>query len=209
MRSARLYLLQLADALQGFLVHVGGSPLAQKRIEDEGFVTFDGLYDKRHFRRSRDRRPPHNDYADLGAIRKELARLGLDRVTVKTGGAYTLGPEDPPGSAVAVRYAPDYTSGFVFRGGGYRWIRNGRVTGVAVDAVVLVYVKARVRDRVGRLAIELKDGKGGLYLEGRYQPVRWKLATGGFVLTDARGRLVDLTPYRVWFLVVPPWAKVE
>jgi len=208
-RSARLYLLDLADALQGFLVHVGGSPLAQKRIEDEGFVTFDGLYDKRHFQRSRDRRPPHNDYADLGAIRRELVRLGLDRVTVKTGAAYTPPAEDPPGRAVTVRYAPDYTSGFIYQEGGYRWIRNGQSTAVAVDAVVLVYVKARVRDRVGRLAIELNEGQGGVYLQGRYQPVRWKLAQGGFVLTGVRGDPIDLTPYRVWFLIAPPWAKVE
>ncbi len=208
-RSARLYMLDLVDALQAFLVHVGGSPLAQKRIEEGGYVTFDGLYDRARFVRTGDRRPPHNAYADLGKARAELRRLGLDRVRVQKGAAY-LPPEDaPPGERVAVRFAPDYQSAFVYREGGYRWLRNQKPTAVRVDAVAVLYVKARVKDAVGRLALELTLGEGALYLKGRYLPVRWRLAGDGFVLEDAGGGVLDLTPYRVWFLLVPPWARVE
>ncbi len=208
-RSARLYMLDLVDALQAFLVHVGGSPLAQRRIEEGGYVTFDGLYDRARFVRTRDRRPPHNAYADLGKVRAELRRLGLDRARVQKGAAY-LPPEDaPPGERVAVRFAPDYQSAFVYREGSYRWLRNQKPAAVRVDAVAVLHVKAGVRDEAGRLALELTQGEGALYLKGRYLPVRWRLAEGGFVLEDAGGEALDLTPYRVWFVLVPPWARVE
>ncbi len=208
-RSARLAMLALADALEAFLVHVGGSPLAQKRIEEGGYVTFDGLFDRRRFVRTKDRRPPHNTYADLGRVRAELRRLGLDRFEVMKGAAF-LPPEGAaPGRLVRVRFAPDYQSAFRYQGGAYRWVRNGTPTPVRVDAVAVLFVKARVRDRVGRLDLRLSKGEGALYLMGRYLPVRWRLDAGGFALTDAESHALDLTPYRVWFVLVPPWARVE
>ena len=208
-RSARMHILRLAAALDAILVHVGGSPAAQKAIEERGYVTFDGLYDNRRFVRDPRRRPPHNDYVKIGEARKELGRLGLDRVEIKKGAAYLPPADAPAGTALRVRFAPDYVSAFVFEGEGYRWVRNGQKTPFHADAVVVLFVKARVKDRVGRLSVDLSGGDGGLYLAGRYQPVRWKLSRGGFVLKDAQGRDVDLAPYRVWFVWVPPWARLE
>jgi len=209
-RSARVYMLELTSALGAFLVHVGGSPLAQKIIDEKGFVTFDGLYDRERFSRDKARRPPHNAYADLGKVRAELKRLGLDKSVVVRGAAY-LPPEDaPPGERVAARFAPDYKSVFVYEAGRYRWYRNGAKTGVLVDAVVVLFVDARVRDEVGRLDLDLKKGgEGALYLKGKYVPLRWRLVKGGIELKDAEGNKVDLTPYKVWYLFLPPWAKLE
>ncbi len=208
-RSARVAMLDLADALGAFLVHVGGSPAALARIEREGYVTFDGLFDRARFVRVRGRRPPHNTFVDLGAVRAELRRLGLDRVEVRKGAAYRPAADTAPGRLVRVRFAPDYVSTFRFQKGVYRWWWNGRVSKVGLDAVVILYVRARVRDEEGRLDLDLSSGEGALYLGGRYQPVRYRLEKGGFALTDTRNRSVDLTPYRVWFLLVPPWARVE
>jgi len=208
-RSARLAMIDLAEALGAFLVHVGGSPQAQKRIEEDGLVTFDGLYDRERFLRDPRRRPPHNAYADLPKVRAELRRLGLDRIEVHKGAAYRPEKDAAPGRALRVRYAPDYQSAFRFENGRYRWIRNGKPSAVFVDGVAVLYVKARVRDEVGRLNIELSSGEGGLFLEGRYRPVVWRFGPGGFRFEDPKGHALDLTPYRLWIYWVPPWGRLE
>lgn len=202
-RSARVYLLQLADALGGFLVHVGGSPKAQKIMDEKAYVTFDGLYDRKHFFRDERRKPPHNAYAEAGAIRSELGRLGLDGVKRYRGAAYRPGPGARPGQRVVVKFAPDYWSEFRFEEGGYRWYRAGERTRAFVAAVVVVEVGARVVDAEGRLSLELGQGPATLYLAGKQVALRWRFGSGGFQLQDEKGKAVDLTPYRVWYILKP------
>ncbi|WP_456410945.1 DUF3048 domain-containing protein [Oceanithermus sp.] len=208
-RSARPYALRLAEAMGAVALHVGGSPEALAMIEREGLVTFDGLYDPL-FQRDPGRRPPHNTYVEGPDLRKQLHRLRLDHKRVLQGKAYRPPPGAPPGERVEVRYAPDYVSAFRYNGQGYRWYRNGRLAREAppVTAVVVLRVEARVIDDVGRLALDLGKGHGALYIEGRRVPVIWRMGEG-LQLEDEHGRPIDLTPYRTWFLWVPPWATLR
>ena len=208
-RSARPYALRLAEAMGAVALHVGGSPEALAMIEREGLVTFDGLYDPL-FQRDPDRRPPHNTYVEGPDLRQQLHRLRLDRKRVLQGKAYRPPPDAPPGERVEVRYAPDYVSAFRYDGQGYRWYRNGRLAREAppVTAVAVLRVEARVIDDVGRLALDLSKGHGALYIEGRRVPVIWRMGEG-LQLEDEHGRPIDLTPYRTWFLWVPPWATLR
>ncbi|ADR36760.1 hypothetical protein Ocepr_1303 [Oceanithermus profundus DSM 14977] len=210
-RSARPYILRLAQAMGAVLLHVGGSPEALAMIEREKMITFDGLYDPL-FRRDPQRRPPHNTYVEGGQVRQQLARLRLERKRTLSGKAYRPPEDAPDGERVEVRYAPDYVSAFRYDGQGYVWYRNGRIVrGSApfrVTAVAVLRVDARVIDDVGRLALDLSKGHGALYLDGRRVPVTWRIQ-GGLVIEDASGRALDLTPYRTWFLWVPPWATLR
>ncbi|WP_457633713.1 DUF3048 domain-containing protein, partial [Oceanithermus desulfurans] len=210
-RSARPYILRLAQAMGAVLLHVGGSPQALAMIEREKMITFDGLYDPL-FRRDPRRRPPHNTYVEGAQVRKQLARLRLERKRTLSGKAYRPPENAPDGERVEVRYAPDYVSAFRYDGQGYVWYRNGRlVRGSApfrVTAVAVLRVDARVIDDVGRLALDLAKGHGALYLDGKRVPVTWRIQ-GGLVIEDAAGRPLDLTPYRTWFLWVPPWATLR
>ncbi len=205
-RSARPYILELARSMGAVLLHVGGSPAALAMIEKEGLTTFDGLYDPL-FKRESSRRPPHNTFVNGPEVRKQLSRLRLERARVLSGKAYRPAADSEPGERVEVRYAPDYASAFRYDGKGYSWYRNGILTGVRVTAVVVLRVDAKVIDDVGRLRLSLTRGKGELYLEGKRVPIEWSF-DGALTLTDAAGNPVDLTPYRTWFLWVPPWAKV-
>jgi len=210
-RSARPYILRLARAMGAVLLHVGGSPEALAMIERDKQITFDGLYDPL-FRRDPRRRPPHNTYVEGPRVRRQLARLRLERKRTLSGKAYRPPEDAPDGERVEVRYAPDYASAFRYDGQGYVWYRNGRIVrGSApfrVTAVAVLRVDARVTDDVGRLALDLSKGHGALYIEGRRVPITWRIQEG-LVLEDASGRPLDLTPYRTWFLWVPPWAKLR
>ncbi|WP_457631162.1 DUF3048 domain-containing protein [Oceanithermus sp.] len=205
-RSARPYILKLAGSMGAVLLHVGGSPAALAMIEKQGLTTFDGLYDPL-FKREPARRPPHNTFVNGPEVRRQLSRLHLENSRTLSGKAYRPAEGAEPGERVEVRYAPDYASAFRYEGNGYRWYRNGFRTGVKVTAVVVLRVDARVTDSVGRLELALNSGEGTLYLEGRRVPLRWRF-DGGLLLSDADGNPVDLTPYKTWFLWVPPWGKV-
>lgn len=210
-RSARPYILRLAQATGAVLLHVGGSPEALAMIEREKLVTFDGLYDPL-FQRDPGRRPPHNTYVEGPRVRQQLARLRLEHKRTLRGKAYRPPEDAPGGERVEVRYAPDYASAFRYDGQGYLWYRNGRLVrgsgAVRVTAVAVLRVGARVTDAEGRLALDLSKGHGALFIEGKRIPVVWRVQ-GGLVLEDADGRPLDLTPYRTWFLWVPPWATLR
>lgn len=210
-RSARPYILRLAQAMGAVLLHVGGSPEALAMIEREKLVTFDGLYDPL-FQRDPERRPPHNTFVEGPRVRTQLARLRLERKRTLRGKAYRPPEDAPSGERVEVRYAPDYVSAFRYDGQGYVWYRNGRLVrgsgAVRVTAVVVLRVGAQVTDAEGRLALDLSKGHGALHIEGRRIPLVWRVQ-GGLVLEDADGRPLDLTPYRTWFLWVPPWATLR
>jgi len=205
-RSARPYILELAGSMGAVLLHVGGSPAALAMIEKDGLVTFDGLYDPL-FKRDPARKPPHNTYVEGPAVRRQLERLHLESVRVLRGKAYRPPKDAPPGERLEVRYAPDYASAFRYEGKGYTWYRNGNRTKVRVTAVVVLEVLARVVDDVGRLDLSLTGGRGALYIEGKRIPLEWRF-DGGLLLYDGSGNQIDLTPYKTWFLWVPPWGKV-
>ena len=205
-RSARPYILDLAKSMGAVLLHVGGSPAALAMIEKQGLTTFDGLYDPL-FKRSPGRRPPHNTFVNGPDVRKQLKRLRLESSRVLSGKAYRPAEDAEPGERLEVRYAPDYASAFRYDGKGYSWYRNGSLTNVRVTAVVVLHVDAKVIDDVGRLSLSLTHGKGALYLEGRRVPLKWRF-DGSLALTDEAGNPIDLTPYKTWFLWVPPWGRV-
>ncbi len=210
-RSARPYILRLAGAMGAVLLHVGGSPEALAMIERNKMVTFDGLFDPL-FKRDPKRSPPHNTYVEGPQVRQQLHRLRLERKRTLSGKAYRPPEDAPTGERVEVRYAPDYVSAFRYDGRGYAWYRNGRLVrgsgAVRVTAVAVLRVDARVVDSEGRLEVDLSKGHGALYIEGRRIPLVWRVQ-GGLVLEDASGRPLDLTPYRTWFLWVPPWARLR
>jgi len=205
-RSARPYILKIAQSMGAVLLHVGGSPAALTMIEKQGLTTFDGLYDPL-FKRESSRRPPHNTFVNGPDVRKQLRRLRLENSRVLSGKAYRPAKNAEPGERLEVRYAPDYASAFRYDGKGYTWYRNGSLTNVRVTAVVVLHVNASVIDDVGRLQLSLTQGEGTLYLEGKRVPLKWRF-DGVLTLTDEAGNTVDLTPYKTWFLWVPPWARV-
>ncbi len=205
-RSARPYILDIAQSMGAVLLHVGGSPAALTMIEKEGLTTFDGLYDPL-FKRESSRRPPHNTFVNGPDVRKQLHRLRLENTRVLSGKAYRPAENAEAGERVEVRYAPDYASAFRYDGKGYSWYRNGNLTKVRVTAVVVLQVDAKVIDEVGRLRLSLTRGKGTLYLEGKRVPLKWRF-DGALTLTDEAGNPIDLTPYKTWFLWAPPWSRV-
>ncbi len=214
-RSAREYFVQAASAMDGTLVHVGGSPSALSEIA-RGRTTLDALeQDEPFFVASNN--APYSTYANGNALRQAIARLELDASRVLRGSAYLPAENAPGASSVSVGYSADYSSGFRYVSSinQYRWLRNGGEASdasgedVLVDAVVTAQVTAfpYPGDPEGRLYLPYSGGEATLYLRGKEIPGTWS-PQEGLTFVAENGETIDLAPYKHWILFAPDYAEV-
>ena len=215
-RSARDYFVQAAGAMDGTLVHVGGSPGALNEIA-RGQTTLDALLQDEPFFVASTQRAPYSTYASGNALREAVARLDLNAATVLRGSAYRPA-EDAPGAAqISVAYSSVYSSGFRYlpNVSQYRWLRNGQdasdASGEAVlaDAVVTAQITTfpYPNDPEGRLYLPYRGGAATLFLRGKEIPGTWTSQNGfSFFAEDGE---IDLAPYKHWILFAPDYAEVS
>ncbi len=218
-RSARPYFVQAASAMDGTLVHVGGSPGALNEIA-RGDATLDALQAEQAdpFFVVSDQRAPYSTYASGDALRQAVTRLELDASSVLRGSAYRPADNAPGAERVVVDYSSAYSSGFryVSQLAQYRWLRNGdeasdaRGEDVLVDAVVVADIVAQPLpgDPEGRLYIPYRGGDAALYLRGKALPGTWT-SQGGFTFVADNGETIELAPYKHWILFTPSYAEVS
>jgi hypothetical protein len=216
-RSARDYLVQLADSYQGILVHDGGSPQALAAIGQPGALPTLNAFSSGHlFGRAGQRSAPYNLFSSGTGLRGAINNLALqDRQSV-TVSVPVLSEAAEAADSVTVSYG-QYSSGFVWLQdqNRYRWIRDGQGgrdsagSDVHVDAVLVANISTTVRDDIGRLYIPMdQGGSGTLYLGGRKLTGSWYLArrgdtVRGVIFTDGEGAMIDLRSFKVWTLFAP------
>ncbi len=215
-RSAREYFVAAASAMDGTLVHVGGSPSALSDIA-RGRTTLDALEQSEPFFVASSQRAPYSTYASGSALRQAIARLELDASRVLRGSAYRPADNAPGAASVSVNYSADYSSGFRYVSslGQYRWLRNGADASdaggedVLVDAVVTAQVTAfpYPGDPEGRLYLPYSGGDATLFLRGKEIPGTWS-PRDGFSFFAEDGEAIDLAPYKHWILFAPEYAEV-
>ncbi len=216
-RSARDYFLDISDGLGSVMVHVGGSPSALARIERNSTQTFDGLSSPL-FARDSSRTAPYNTYSQGNDLRREMTRLGWNRVNNIRGLIYKPDDALPEVSSKTIRFSSQYSTGFryVRNLASYQWVRNGvdavDINGVSVkmDAVVLATSAASVipGDSAGRLNVNTRSGLATLYIQGKAIDGQWS-SRGGFSFISNDGEAIDLTPFKTWVTFIPPWASVN
>ncbi len=211
--GARDYFLEAALALNGTLVHVGGSPSALSRIMSQGLATVDALEQSALFAQAQDRSAPHSTFS-TGAVLRDA----VGRVPSQVSGTLYAPPADADDvSSLTVGYSAEYTSGFRYLSelDQYRWLRSGADavdaagTAVAADAVIVARVVAfpYSGDPEGRLYLPYSGGAATLYLRGKAVPGTWT-PEGGFSFFAPTGVEVDLTPFKHWILFAPEAAQV-
>lgn len=216
-RSARDYFVDLAQGLDGILVHVGGAPSAFTRIAQGEAPTLDALETGELFAREGARDAPYNLYSQGRTLREAVNRLRLNRARTLQGRIYRPGEEAQTASGVEVGYVGNYTSGFRYlpETNLYRWQRAGQDASdaggeaVLVEAVVVAHIDAVPipNDPEGRLYIPMNGGDAALYLRGKRIEGRWTSA-GGFEFIGEDGESIDLTPFKHWVLFAPREADV-
>jgi hypothetical protein len=219
-RSARPYYLDwLAEYGEALYLHVGGSPEALERIENEGVFNLNEFYyGGTYFWRSSDRYAPHNTYTASNLWQTALERSwDGDAGEMDSWNFEYLEPcsEDeacvssittsyaPPAYAPTWVYDPD-TMMYERHEGGYVH-RDQDGNAIMVDTLIVQRVDVQVIDAVGRKQIDtVGEGEVMVYQRGHAIPGTWKkdTRTGRTEWQCEDGSPLPLAPGKIWVAVL-------
>lgn len=221
-RSVRPYFIDLAEEYHAVLVHCGGSPEALQRLADAQARHINQIEKPKGFYRSRDRKAPHNLYAELPALRRSLTETFSTVPSQEIRVPWLWGPPAleslSPATEIDIAYWSNYAVKYIYRPetldyarfvNGLPHVSSGR--NLAVDHVVVQFVEVDVLDAKGRLKVAAQDAGSGRMLaftRGRVIEGTWEHANGAttFLLPD--GSQLTLDPGLVWVQMVPLARKV-
>ncbi|HBC74491.1 MAG TPA: hypothetical protein DC017_06475 [Candidatus Wallbacteria bacterium] len=227
-RSARHYFVDISTMFDAAYVHVGGSPMGLAEIKDRNINNINAIKGDRGFYRTSDRRIPHNLYAKLPNLKKEMERkkyrtetakpVPFDFSESKLTSAQML-EKGVAGSAVKVLHIP-YSRGYrvsyefnpaennftrFYNNRPFKDYRNSTV--VKSDNVVIMRCKMHMIDAQMRHEMDLYEGGtceifvGGHHTSGTWDRDR---TSGVFKYYDAGLNDVKFNPGNIILHVVSP-----
>lgn len=228
-RSARAYFVAWASEYDPVFVHAGGSPQALRWLEQLGTDSIDALgYYPGGFWRSKDRRAPHNLYANTVEVRELI--IARPRLQDSPGSWGGLRFSDSPttgvtqgGNRVTVSYEGGYSVAYAYNRatGLYKREMLGKVhkdresgKGLTASAVIVQTVRMWPieGDPAGRLEAQVQ-GRGkvvvfqnGQVIEGYWEKRKRDAPT---MYTTVEGGPITLKPGPVWIQVAPLSATVQ
>ncbi|MFJ8268004.1 DUF3048 domain-containing protein [Peribacillus asahii] len=218
-RSARDYYIELAKGLDCIYVCHGNSPDAESMLKQGYIDHLNGLYyDGTLFKRSSERKAPHNSYISFENIEKGAMEKGYN-LTGAPASFVFLNKEEikrlegDSVTKVSINYGfPAYNTQFEYdvQQGKYKRYSNGEQTKeattsvpVLVDNVLIIETAHRVIDKVGRRDIDLQSGgKGYLLQKGKVKEVEW-INKDGRIVPVSNGIDVGLIPGKTWVNIIP------
>ncbi|UOR10197.1 DUF3048 domain-containing protein [Halobacillus amylolyticus] len=216
-RSARPYYFKLASGYDALYVYHGAAAFINEMVKDSGIDFADGALhdnDGKLFKRSTDRKAPHNSYLLTSGLDALLEKKGYDSSKEVEPLPFADKPAFDGQSAQQVRVAYDEleTVSYTYdpESGQYKRSSDGEPTieketneRVAVDNVFIVKTEHQVVDDAGRREIDLKSGgEGYLVQQGQMIEVEWK-NKGGRILPFKDGEAVSFVPGKTWVNIVP------
>ena len=234
-RSARYYNLDLWQQIGSLTVGFGGAPYTLQHFINGGMPYLNGIDGWGYFSRSFERIAPYNVYADLTAIRQDLAagalepfKVGIDDVRPP----FEVAPDAavPDGRAVGrldIQTNGYWSYSFAYHAdlAAYSRADAGQVM---IDAATseLVTVRTVVVQRVSQDEIFGVDfgvggnpilhhltgqGSGTVYVDGKALDVEWSRPDAGSTTTwtyAGTDEPVVLPPGRIWWQILPNSAAV-
>lgn len=220
-RSAREYYFNLADDYGALYVYHGAAKFVDKMIKDEGVDYINGaLHDNDGvlFKRSTDRKAPHNSYLQLNAVKDEAKKQGY-----KTTMDYKSLPfkkkgdkvEGSDATHVKIHYSNEYDAYnpeyhydnekqvYTRYAGGEQTVEKEDSAPVEVSNLFVIETAHEVFDNEGRRKVDLKSG-GTAYLfqQGKMQTLEWKNQDGK-IIPVKNGEEIGFIPGQTWVNVIP------
>lgn len=207
-RSARPYIVRLAEELDAVFVHNGWSPQAKALLQTGVIDNIAAIEHWDAFYRTTDRNIPHNCYADSEKVEEVAESLGYwDPVEVRSFKFLSGDSEVSGNTAESVnvnyvaeknQYAYDEELGQYKRfTGGEEFIDLETQEQIVVSNIILQKVGIEVLDDEGRLAIDLlAGGQGKLFTQGKIQDITWSKDSyeDRTIFKDLSGNEIELTP---------------
>ena len=226
-RSARPYLIDIANEYSAILVHAGGSQEALEMLDKKQGEHLDELFGGAEvgaaFWRVPDRPKPHNLYTSLDSLRRTAKALKYKLSNAPVERA-TLAPEAEV-SGVEVDditiYYPNRTSEvrYVFNKEELVFARfmagnpheNTRGEQIKIPNIIIQFVSHRFVDGDGHLQLILHgEGKALIFREGKVVTGLWQKTPGQFTkYTDQYGKTIPLLQGPTWIAVVTNATRVD
>lgn len=218
-RSARNYYVELAKGFNSIYIAHGYSPEAQKMLASGYVDNLNGQqYDGTLFKRSSERKAPHNSYISFENIEKGAKDKGYDLTGAPAAFTF-LNEEEVKGiqgdsiKEATINYGSiAYNVQFKYdeQDGKYKRYSNGQQTidaetskPVAVDNVFIIETTHQVVDNKGRRDIDLQSGgKGYLLQKGKANEVEW-VNKDGRLVPSLNGKEIGLVPGKTWVNIIP------
>lgn len=219
-RSARDYFIHLAKGYGSLYIAHGYSPEAYEMLSAGYIDNINGMqYDGTLFKRSSDRKPPHNSYISYENILKgaklkhyEMNTPPSDLDFMKADEAEQVSGQD--GKSIMIHYSHDSLFNVEYEYDAdtekYKRFSGGEQTAdleskrpVLLDNLFIVATEHKVMDEKGRRDINLTSGgKAYLFQKGKYREVEWRNVDGR-ILPFENGEEVKFVPGKTWINIVP------
>lgn len=225
-RSARDYFIHLAKGMDAFYVAHGYSPDAQKLLANRYVDNVNGMqYDGTLFKRSTDRKAPHNSYITGENILAAMEKVGAsDEIGKIPPFAFHESADDAKigdsASMIVVRFSsdPNFINTFSYDSGTETYNRtvNGSLTldkgngeQVSLSNIIVMEADHRTIDSVGRQSVNLESGgKAILFQGGTVKELEWKNVEGFLVLME-NGVPAKLNPGKTWTHIIPTYSGIS
>ncbi|MGV3467419.1 MAG: DUF3048 domain-containing protein [Heyndrickxia sp.] len=219
-RSARDYFINLAKGYGSLYIAHGYSPEAYEMLSSGYIDNINGMqYDGTLFKRSSDRKPPHNSYISYDNILKgaklkhyemntppnSLDFMKADETAEVTGqDAKNIMISYSHNSLFNVEYKYDAdTEKYKRFSGGEQTADLDSKRPVLLDNLFIVRTEHKVIDEKGRRDINLTSGgKAYLFQKGKYREVEWRNVDGR-ILPFENGEKIKFVPGKTWINIVP------
>ncbi|MCJ7840991.1 DUF3048 domain-containing protein [Lederbergia sp. NSJ-179] len=219
-RSARDYYIDIAEGYHSLYIAHGYSPSAKKRLNAGEIDQLNGIkYDGTLFKRSSDRKAPHNSYISNENIEKGAKQEGyhldelpssLDFLTEEE--VERLQGEQARQLQVAYSKNDQFVANYQYDQESETYTResNGEQTidletdaPILLDNLVVIEAEHQVIDEKGRRSIDLTSGgKALLFQKGLVKEIEWE-DSDGRPLPYEDGLPAKLVPGRTWISIVP------
>lgn len=225
-RSARDYFIYLSKGMDAFYVAHGYSPDAQKLLAKRYVDNVNGMqYDGTLFKRSSDRKAPHNSYITGENILAGMEKVGAsDEMTKVPPFAFHETEEDAKigdsASMIVVRFSSsqDFINTFSFDPGTetYNRMVNGILTmdkangeQVGLSNIIVMEADHRTIDSIGRQSVDIESGgKAILFQAGIAKELEWK-NVDGFLVPIENGAPAKLVPGKTWVHIIPTYSGIS
>ncbi|WP_236035113.1 DUF3048 domain-containing protein [Alkalihalobacterium elongatum] len=223
-RSARGYHIDLAKGYDAFFISHGWSPEAKERLyiqnETEHLNGMEGNNDGGLFKRSSDRKAPHNSYITYGNIIKGLESKGYNLIAEPKPLTFyendEIELEGVTAHDVTIDYHKLYDVTYKYdegqktysrHNGSYHAVDYATQDPIAINNILVVETKHEVIDEQGRRKIDLTSGGKALLLqEGIAIELEW-VSEDGRILPIYNGEVVKFLPGQTWINIIPEFIE--
>lgn len=221
-RSARPYIIRIAEEYNALLLHAGASPGGFALFSENIVEHLDQITKSRYYWRSSDKKAPHNlytgkkfiiDYLDKLIGQEYEQRFSFQNISV-------VRPNDKRADRIVVPfwggnsviYTYDKQKNQYYRY--HKTVENPHMEKdkqLSADNIIIQYVKTRVIDDVGRLSMELDSrGKAILIKDGIVVEGFWEKNENTWTeFYNNLGQEIKLNPGQTWIELVPDTLEVK